>query len=281
MKVTVLIENTAPEGSELYVEAGLSLYIEDQGKKILLDAGSSGHFADNAKTLGIDLSNVEVGVLSHGHFDHADGLRRFFSLNDRVTVLHRPGADGPHFSLGGENPRFIGIHRELWEKEATRFASVEGIVPLMEGVWLLPDGDCDPEFVGQAKDLVYKVGEDAFIPDDFRHEQSLVFETERGLAVFNACSHSGIVNIVRGVQTMLPGKPVYAVVGGFHMFGKKTANGMNCSEGYVYRVADALKELGVEEIYTGHCTGLEALALLQARFGAGCHALTTGLTFTL
>ena len=90
MNVTILIENTAPEGSGLDFEAGLALYIEYNGKKILLDGGTSGKFAANADKLGIDLSQVELGVLSHGHFDHADGLCAFFPLNDKVTVLTAP-----------------------------------------------------------------------------------------------------------------------------------------------------------------------------------------------
>lgn len=93
--------------------------------------------------------------------------------------------------------------------------------------------------------------------------------------VLNSCSHGGIVNIVRGVADRLPGKKVYAVVGGFHM-AAKGQGALNCSPEYVFRVADALKELGVEEIYTGHCTGQTALELLRERFGPGCHALTTG-----
>ena len=278
MKVTVLIENTAPEGSGLAFESGLSLYIEYKDKKILLDAGISGDFAANAEKLGVDLKAVELGVLSHGHFDHSDGLRAFFPLNDKVDFHLRPGAEGPYFSMK-PTVHFIGIHRDIWRDYQNRFRFVEGIHALGEGMWLLPDGDVDPEFVGRAKDLVYKRGEDDFIPDDFRHEQSLVFETERGLVVFNSCSHSGIVNIVRGVQKMLPGKKVRAVVGGFHMFGKNTPNGMNCSEEYVYKVADALKQLGVEEVYTGHCTGPNALALLKERFGVGCYGMTTGQTF--
>ena len=280
MKVTVLIENTAPEGSGLAFEPGLSLYIEYNGKKILLDAGISGDFAANAKKLGVDLRQVELGVLSHGHFDHSDGLRAFFPVNGKVKMLLRRGAEGSYFSIK-PGPRFIGIHREVWNGYRDRFQFVDGIYRLGEGMWLLPDGEVDPEFTGRARDLVYKRGEDDFVPDDFRHEQSLVFETERGLAVFNSCSHSGIVNIVRGVRKMLPGKKVYAVVGGFHMFGKNTANGMNCSEEYVYKVADALKELGVEEVYTGHCTGLHALSLLKERFGGGCRGLTSGMTFAL
>ena len=146
---------------------------------------------------------------------------------------------------------------------------------MTEGVWLVPDTLRDPAFTGRATNLLYQRGEDDFIPDDFRHEQSLVLEEERGLVVFNSCSHTGIVNIVRGVLEQFPGKKVFAVVGGLHMFGRDHT-GLNCTPEYVYQVADTLKELGVEEIYTGHCTGEPALALLRERFGPNCKALSTG-----
>ena len=273
MKVTVLMENTALEGCGLTPEHGLSLYIEFRGHKLLLDAGSSGDFAGNAQTLGVDLSAVEIAALSHGHYDHADGLRRFFRINSRAKVFARPGAGGPHFSMGKDGPYFIGVHREIWTRFQDRFAAAEGLLPLTEGVWLVPD--TARETSGRSDGLLYKRGEDDFVPDDFRHEQSLVLEGEKGLVVLNSCSHGGIVNIVRGVADRLPGKKVYAVVGGFHM-AAKGQGALNCTPEYVLRVADALKELGVEEIYTGHCTGQAALELLKERFGLGCHALTTG-----
>ncbi len=275
MKVTVLMENTALEGCGLTPEHGLSLHIEYRRRKLLLDAGSSGKFADNARALGVDLSAVEAAVLSHGHYDHADGLRRFFQVNSRAPVYIRPGAAGPYFAKDPDAYRFIGVGRDIWESARSRFVEVNGLYPLAEGIWLAPETIRDPEFAGQAADLLFKRGEDDFIPDDYRHEQSLVLEGERGLAVFNSCSHGGIVNIVRGVLEQFPGKKVFAVVGGFHMFSRGKS-GMNCAPEYVYRVADALKGLGVEEICTGHCTGEMALDLLQERFGPGCRALATG-----
>ena len=93
--------------------------------------------------------------------------------------------------------------------------------------------------------------------------------------VLNSCSHGGIVNIVRSVLDQFPGKRVFAVVGGFHMFGKGES-GMNCTQAYVFQVAGALRELGVEQLYTGHCTGEPAFALLQNCFGPQCSALSTG-----
>ena len=279
MKVTVLIENTAPEESGLAFEHGLSLYLEYNGHKILLDSGSSGDFADNAEKLGVDLSAVELGVLSHGHYDHGDGLRRFFQVNDHAKVYTRQGADAPLFSIDSRGVRYIGVHRDILKESGDRFVPTTGKYPLMEGLWLTSCTSRDPEFTGRAKNLVYKRGEDDFLPDDYRHEQSLVAETDRGLIVFNSCSHAGIVNIIRDTLRDFPGEKVFAMVGGLHMFGRNET-GMNCTPEYVFSVADELKKLGVEEIHTGHCTGDPALALMQERFGPKCTALTGGQSFT-
>ena len=280
MKITVLMENTALEGCGLTPEHGLSLYIEYRGRKLLLDAGASEKFADNAQALGVDLAAVELAVLSHGHNDHAGGLGQFFRLNRQAPVYICAGAAGPVYAEHPDGRRFIGIDREVWTQFQSRFTEVEGTSPLTEGVWLVPDTLRDPAFTGRATNLLYQRGEGDFIPDDFRHEQSLVLEEERGLVVFNSCSHTGIVNIVRGVLEQFPGKKVFAVVGGLHMFGRDHT-GLNCTPEYVYQVADTLKKLGVEEIYTGHCTGEMALSLLRERFGPGCHALSTGKVLTL
>ena len=279
MDITVLIENTAPEGSSLAAEHGLSLYLTYKGHKILLDAGSSGAFADNAKELGVDLSAVEFGVLSHGHYDHGDGLRRFFKENSRAKIYTRTGADAPLFSVDSRGVRYIGVHRELWDNDGDRFVPTTGKFKLMDGLWLTSCTSRDPAFTGRAGNLVYKRGEDDFTPDDYRHEQSLVAETEKGLVVFNSCSHAGVVNIIRDVLADFPGQKVCAMVGGLHMFSP-VGDGMNCTPDYVFSVADELKKLGVQEIHTGHCTGEPALKLMEERFGAGCTPLTTGQCFS-
>ena len=107
-----------------------------------------------------------------------------------------------------------------------------------------------------------------------------MLEGERGLVVFNSCSHGGIVNIVQGVTEQL-GKPVYAVVGGLHMFSPKAPSGMNCTPDYARSVADALLEQGVERVYTGHCTGEAAFAVLKERLGERLFALTGGMEVEL
>ncbi len=281
MKGIVLVENTAPEGSGLQPEHGLSLYLEYGGRKLLLDAGASGRFADNAERLGVDLASVELAVLSHGHYDHAGGLARFFQLNPSAPVYFRRGAEGDYFARDPGGLRFIGIPQEVQRAGGSRLRPVDGLHLLFPGAWLVPCTVRDAEFVCQADNLLRRDGAGELVPDDYRHEQSLVLEEDGELIVFSSCSHNGMVNIVRSVLDQLPGKRVRAAVGGLHMFSRTAASGMNCTPEYIAAVADALRGLGVEELCTGHCTGDPALELLRERFGPGCHALTTGQVLEL
>lgn len=75
MRATILVDNLAARGLE--AEWGLSIYVEYQGHAILLDTGASDRFARNADALGIDLSTVSFGVLSHAHWDHGNGMGTF------------------------------------------------------------------------------------------------------------------------------------------------------------------------------------------------------------
>ena len=190
MKITVLMENTAPD--PLVCEHGLSLFLEYRGASYLLDAGSSGRFADNAAALGADLSAVRAAVLSHGHWDHADGLGRFFAENASARVYARPDALRPQYHSG--DGRFIGVSPALAEAYRNRFDLRDGPLTLAPGLHLIPDA----------------------VP----HEQSLVAETDRGLVVMNSCCHAGAGYIVKDILARFPGRRVHALLGGFHLMGR-------------------------------------------------------------
>ena len=86
MRIDVLIENTSH--NELLCEHGLSFLIHYHDKMYLLDAGQSGNFIDNAKSLNIDLSKVNKCILSHGHYDHSDGYVRFLDSYPHHKIYH-------------------------------------------------------------------------------------------------------------------------------------------------------------------------------------------------
>lgn len=250
MKITVLIENTAPEG--FIREHGLSFYIEYGAGRYLLDAGESGAFLCNAAQLGIDLSAVDKAALSHGHYDHADGLTAFFTVNSAAPVLARPHAAAPQY----HDQNYIGVNPGLFRRHGERFDLADGPRELTPGLHLIPDG--------------------------VDHEQSLVAETEQGLVILNSCCHAGAGYIVRDVLERFPGQRVRALLGGFHLMGRDGTGSLGVAPDIVRNLARWLTdELGVEELYTGHCTGNPAFALLKETAGAQVHALTTGLTVEL
>ena len=90
MKATVLVDNISHDN--IIGEWGLSIFIEYQDKKILLDTGASGLFLRNAEKLGIDMKAVDFGVLSHAHYDHANGMEDFFYQNLKAKFYLREGS---------------------------------------------------------------------------------------------------------------------------------------------------------------------------------------------
>jgi len=139
MRVTVLIENSRLEGrDDLEPEFGLSLYVEREGTRILFDTGASGAFLHNAKTMGIDINDVDVAVVSHHHFDHGGGLEDFFAANARATVYLResPRADR-YFKALAVIKKPIGIDLDLLDRFSERIEFVDGMRVVAPGVYLL------------------------------------------------------------------------------------------------------------------------------------------------
>ena len=75
LSVTVLMDNSPSANRALLSGHGLSLLVEGNGCRILFDCGPDDRFMQNARKLGIPLSGLDAAVLSHGHYDHAAGLR--------------------------------------------------------------------------------------------------------------------------------------------------------------------------------------------------------------
>ena len=74
----------------------------------------------------------------------------------------------------------------------------------------------------------------------------------------------------------LGNQKVYAVIGGFHMMKLSGLDTLAIPELEVIDVASQLQNLGVEEIYTGHCTGTITYGLLKKELDEKIHELSTG-----
>ena len=279
MKVQVLIDNIAGMccSRKLFGEWGLSVYAEYEGHKVLLDTGASHLFSKNANVMGIDLSQVDIGVLSHAHYDHANGMAKFFALNKTAPFYLRKGAAENCYHTGKLLGRFtyhyyIGIHKGWLERFAGRIRFVEGIAEIAPGITLVPHSTAGLERIGEMAHLSVKEN-GKYRHDSFAHEQSLVFDTPQGLFVMNSCSHAGADNIVKEIEAAFPGKKIYALLGGFHLF--------RYPDERIRAFAERLRELNVQKIYTGHCTGDRAYGILRDVLGERAEQMHTGLTIEI
>lgn len=278
MKITVLIENSSD--CELAKEHGLSLLIETEDKKILLDSGCSELFADNADKLNIDLSDVDFAVLSHGHYDHSGGFDTFFERNKSAFLYARECADGKYYSPNG-GIHEIGVPQRVLDY-SDRILYVSDNREIAENIYIIGHNTPDLQKIGE-KVKLYKGGNGEIVPDDFAHEQSLVFDTAKGLIIFNSCSHGTVENIIRETKEFFRNKPIYAYVGGLHMMGKDAEGREICAftESEIDALCDIIKSENISYLCTGHCTTLEGYDKVKKRLGDRVIKLTTGFIFEL
>ena len=270
MKIITLLENTACDAG-LCAAPGLSLYIETPKHKILFDMGPDGRFLENAEKLGVDLSAVDVAVLSHGHFDHGGGLRAFCEVNSQADILIHTDAFGNFYAVRpGKEPEYIGLDPELWELES-RVIPTADFVKLDDELTLFSDEpEVFPALAASAK-LHVETPEGAR-PDPFTHEQNLLVTAWGKSVLFAGCAHRGIVNILAGARERL-GRLPDAVFGGFHFFELDPAD--PGSGKLIEATGKALLE-GETVYYTGHCTGEYAYGKLHDILGGRLRRMTGG-----
>ena len=264
------MENTACDAG-LCAAHGLSLYIETPKHKILFDMGPDDGFIGNAEKLGVDLSAVDVAVLSHGHYDHGGGLRAFSEVNSRADILIHTDAFGNFYAVRpGKEPAYIGLDPELWELES-RVIPTADFVKLDDELTLFSDEpEVFPALAASAK--LHVETPEGLRPDPFTHEQNLLVTAWGKSVLFAGCAHRGIVNILAGARERL-GRLPDAVFGGFHFFELDPADPE--SGRLIEETGRALLE-GDTVYYTGHCTGDYAYEKLRAILGDRLRPMTGG-----
>lgn len=265
-KLTVVVDNI-PSG-ELKGEWGLAILIEHGDKKIMADVGASEMFADNMKKLGFDLADVDYATLSHAHYDHANGMPRFFQENQKAKFYLRESSEENCYAKKFIFHKYIGIPKKVLTTFKDRIQMVSGDYKLYDGAWLIPHKTPGLSAIGK-REMMYKKTKLGWQPDDFSHEQSLVLDTDKGLLIINCCCHGGTLNIIREVAETFPDKKIYGLIGGFHLFNK--------SEKEVREVARKINETGLEFVCTGHCTKEKAYGFMKEELGDKLTMLRAGL----
>ncbi|HVB79182.1 MAG TPA: MBL fold metallo-hydrolase [Candidatus Binataceae bacterium] len=253
---------------------------------VLFDSGPEEYaFERNAGRLGVELGIVESVVLSHGHWDHAGGMLKALDL-----VRGRNG--------GGSVPYYA--HPGMFRSRARRLPNGE-MMPMKDvpGIEVLTARGAHVTCTGEPRifldDMFYLSGEiprvtpferglpahyqknadGNWMPDPLlMDERFLMVKVEgKGLIVFTACSHAGVVNVLKHARECVADTPIHAVMGGFHLSG--------ANEEIIPETVAALSELNPRVIAAGHCTGWRAVNALANTFGDGAlDPLAVGKRYT-
>lgn len=249
MKITALVENQT--NCDLKAKHGLSLYIETKQHKLLFDLGSDDTLFQNAQMRGIDLSQVDTVIISHGHMDHGGALQKFLKINTIAKIYIQKRAFLPHFSKVIFMKVFIGIENKL--ADHPQIKSVNGDLIIDKELEL---------FVVKQTDKCYSNANDILMEnkkkDNFLHEQNLLIHEEK-TSLIMGCGHTGIVNIMEKAADNHPA----VCIGGYHLLDPIT-NKMVSKE-LLDNIADELQKYKDTRFYTCHCTGFHTYHYLKTK----------------
>lgn len=270
--VTVLVENSA-QGRGLMGEHGLAFHIQAGSETLLFDTGQSTLIVDNARQLGVDLSQVRAVALSHGHYDHTGGLPAVLALAPQARVYAHPAALAPRFARDSDGTtRAIGMSAPVLEAIRALSPPMQGTptaTELSEGIFLTSAIPRETAFEDVGGPFVLDAA--GAQPDPIVDDQALFFDTREGVVVLLGCAHAGLVNTLQHVRRLTGNRPIHAVLGGMHL--------LNASPDRLNRTVDALRELGVRLLGPAHCTGAAATARLWHEFPKACTTCSVGSSF--
>ena len=254
-KITVLADNNAD--APLEKEHGFAALASIGETSILFDAGQGEVLFKNADILGVNLTDIDMLVISHGHYDHTGGVSRIISKNPSIAVFAHDGILAPHFSM--KNPaqsRDISMTLEnrqaLLDLPAGRFYRLKS--PLIgQGIGLTgaiprddPMEDAGGAFTkdrrGREKDII-------------EEETALWLKTGKGLVILTGCCHAGFINTCAYVRKLSGQEKIHAVIGGFHL---QTAGRERISA-----TSRFINQTGIDSVVGCHCTGDDAIHTLE------------------
>jgi len=253
---------------------GLSLLITAHGpggaRTMLFDGGPVDmSMARNAPRLGVNFAAIDAMMLSHGHWDHAGGLPQALSMlpeGKRVPLYLHPGMfaeRGMRQSDGGVLPMDPVPSPAGWAAMgADPVVSAEPL-SVLDGLFQI-SGEIPrvtgyerglPGQVARADDTAPWVADELLMDERFL----AVRLTGKGLVIFSACSHAGVVNVLHEARRLFPGERLHAVMGGFHLSGE--------NEAIIPQTVRDLGGFGLELIIPAHCTGWRAVNALERAYG--------------
>jgi 7,8-dihydropterin-6-yl-methyl-4-(beta-D-ribofuranosyl)aminobenzene 5'-phosphate synthase len=253
--------------ASILAEHGFSALVKTtesgQSHTLLFDFGfSETGAAQNAATLGVNMSGVEAVALSHGHSDHTGGMEKLTALIGKRNipfVVHPAAFKTPRYLKLGEEFK-INFPKLTWEMiEQTGLSVVvsEKPYPLLDNtVLFLGEIPRSTDFEkGFPIAHWQKDGQELW--DAIEDDTSIVMNLKgKGLVIVSGCAHAGIVNTVHHAITVTGIDKIHAVMGGFHLSGPYF-------EPIIDRTTEELQKFHPAFVIPTHCTGRKAIMIME------------------
>lgn len=228
-----MIKLTILDGSR----AGFSVLIEAYGLRILFDTSIKKRVVKTAKKANLNISHLDYIVLSHGHWDHTEGLKSLDYAHIKNVLAH-PACFEKKWDYEGKYPCGCEVPLETLQQKTN-------VILSKEPKWLVPGkivflGEIPREnnFESQKPEDSTELNEEDFVLDD----SALVIKNNDEGIVISGCSHSGICNIITYAEKVT-GVHVNTVLGGFHLFDKDIAD----------KTVEFFTQKKITNIYPAHC----------------------------
>jgi 7,8-dihydropterin-6-yl-methyl-4-(beta-D-ribofuranosyl)aminobenzene 5'-phosphate synthase len=262
LEIRILSTMLADEG---FGEWGFAALVEVDGRKILFDTGANEDTVQrNLKAMALDLSDVELVILSHNHDDHTTGLmtlrRQYAAVNPRAlsTAYAGTGLFWPRIGPAGQVSDRMNAIRRDYEATGAKVIDVAGPIEIVPGVWLTgPVPRVHPERNWSGDGRVRSPAGD--VEDTIPEDMALVIQTDQGLVFVFGCGHAGVINTLEHARKTIDPAPVKAIIGGLHLFA--------ADEKHLAWTASQLKSFGVQQLVGAHCTGIEAVYRIRELAG--------------
>lgn len=247
VKVTMLMEDQTPNNRSLQSRHGVSYYIETSNHCYLFDSGPDDAFMDNALKLGCDLKHLDGIVLSHNHYDHANG---FVYLKEAYGI-HCPLYTGVDFLKEKystkDQIRYTKISSGIQDVvlEGVQHITVKNITKLDDECYVVTNFKRNYAFETIPSRFVQYNGQ-TMVQDDFHDEVCIVIVRSYGLVVITGCSHPGILNMLSSIQEEFK-QPIVSVYGGLHL--------VHADIKRIHTTIEECVSMGIQTLGMTHCSG--------------------------
>jgi 7,8-dihydropterin-6-yl-methyl-4-(beta-D-ribofuranosyl)aminobenzene 5'-phosphate synthase len=227
--------------------------------RIVFDTGDSAQTWENAGAMGVDLSEVCCVALSHGHYDHTNGLPALLQRLGGLMVNAHPAVfEGRYADREDGSREYIGppATREELRRLGAVFSLTRDPTPVAPGLITTGEVPRISDLAPRSPHLLVERGV-RIIEDDFVDDLSLIAKLGEGDVLLTGCAHAGLVNIVAHAKDLTGRCPV-AIAGGTHLAGESGER--------IQRVAEEIYAQGVRQIMPMHCSGERGKDLLETHF---------------